>query len=158
MRVPEIEIRPVEIDDLAPVFHLGNKVFTSQRFSNLYRTWNEYEVTSQFNLEAENFLVAEMDERIVGFVIGAIIEKAKSAWTYGHVVWMAVDPDVSRNSVATRLFDELVDIMAEQGVRMLLVDTQANNEAALKFFASQGFINPIEHVYLTMNIDSRREE
>lgn len=158
MRVPDIEIRPVEIDDLAPVFHLGNKVFTSQQFSNLYRTWNEYEVTSQFNLEAENFLVAEVDDKIVGFVIGALIEKARSAWTYGHIVWMAVDPSFARSSVATRLFDTLVDLMAEQGVRMLLVDTQANNEAALKFFESQGFVNPIEHVYLTMNIDDRREE
>lgn len=158
MRAPDIEIRRVEIDDLAPVFHLGNKVFTSQQFSNLYRTWNEYEVTSQFNLEAENFLVAHVDDRIVGFVIGAIIEKARSAWTYGHIVWMAVDPSYVRSNVASRLFDKLVDVMAEQGVRMLLVDTQANNEVALKFFESQGFVNPIEHVYLTMNIDDRRED
>lgn len=158
MRAPDIEIRRVEIDDLAPVFHLGNKVFTSQQFSNLYRTWNEYEVTSQFNLEAENFLVANVDGRIVGFVIGAIIEKARSAWTYGHIVWMAVDPSYVRSNVASRLFDKLVDVMAEQGVRMLLVDTQANNEVALKFFESQGFVNPIEHVYLTLNIDDRRED
>jgi len=41
-----ISIRQAEIDDLAAIFHLGEKVFTSQEFSNLYRTWDAYEVTT----------------------------------------------------------------------------------------------------------------
>lgn len=148
----DIQIRIATIDDLAPVFHLGERLFTSREYSNLYRTWDEYEVTGQFNLEPNNFFVAEADEKIVGFAIGSVIEKARSAWTYGHLVWMGVDPDISRQGIATLLFETFVDTMQEQGVRMLLVDTQANNDPALAFFKRQGFSNPIEHVYLTLNL------
>ncbi|AFG38553.1 GNAT family N-acetyltransferase [Spirochaeta africana] len=151
-----IDIRPAGIDDLAAVFHLGERLFTSQQYSNLYRTWDQYEVTGQFNLEPDNFLIAEQNEQVVGFAIGSVIEKARSAWTYGHLVWLGIDPDVSRQGIATRLFDRFVEIMQDQGVRMLLVDTQANNEPALAFFREKGFGNPVEHVYLTLNLDSIR--
>ncbi|GAB6088743.1 N-acetyltransferase family protein [Spirochaeta dissipatitropha] len=152
----DIQIRIATIDDLAPVFHLGERLFTSREYSNLYRTWDEYEVTGQFNLEPNNFFVAEAENRIVGFAIGSVIEKARSAWTYGHLVWMGVDPDISRQGIATLLFETFVEAMREQGVRMLLVDTQANNNPALAFFKRQGFSNPIEHVYLTLNLAQGR--
>lgn len=150
-------IRSAAIDDLAPVFHLGERLFTSQQYSNLYRTWNEYEVTSQFNLEPDNFLVADSEAGVIGFAIGSVIQKARSAWTYGHLVWLGIDPAASRQGIASSLFDRFTEIMQEQGVRMLLVDTQANNDPALEFFRSKGFANPIEHVYLTLNLDTRRD-
>lgn len=86
----DIEIRVAGIDDLAPVFHLGERVFTPREVSNLYRTWDEYEVTHVFNTEPENLLVAYSGSRIVGFAIGTIIEKQRSAWKYGHLLWLAV--------------------------------------------------------------------
>ncbi|MFW6363643.1 MAG: N-acetyltransferase family protein [Spirochaeta sp.] len=152
----EIEIRLAEIDDLAPVFHLGERLFTSQQYSNLYRTWDEYEVTSQFNLEPDNFLVAEIDGKVIGFAIGSVIEKSRSAWTYGHLVWLGIDPSVSRRRIASRLFDRFMEIMQKQGVRMLLVDTQADNNAALAFFRGKGFGNPVKHVYLTLNLNTAK--
>lgn len=36
-QAPHLEIRQMEIDDLAAVFHLGERLFTSQRVPNLYR-------------------------------------------------------------------------------------------------------------------------
>ena len=36
---PEISIREMTIDDLAEVFHLGERVFTASQVPNLYRTW-----------------------------------------------------------------------------------------------------------------------
>jgi len=152
----ELEIRTAEIDDLAPVYHLGNRLFTSQEYANLYRTWDEYEVTSQFNQEADNFLVAELDGHVAGFLIGSIIEKPRSAWSYGHLLWLGVDPKLTRKKVASRLFDRFKELMVEEGVRMLMVDTQADNAQALAFFKRHGFTNPVEHVYLTLKLP--REE
>lgn len=150
-------IRPAEIDDLGQVFHLGERLFTSQDFSNLYRTWDEWEVTGQFNLEPDNFLVAEADGRVIGFAIGSVIDKARSAWSYGHLLWLGVDAAFARSGIASKLFDRFAEIMLEQGVRMLMVDTQADNEPALGFFRDKGFSNPIEHVYLTLNLDNYKE-
>jgi ribosomal protein S18 acetylase RimI-like enzyme len=147
-----IEVRTATIDDLAAIFHLGEKVFTSQEFSNLYRTWDEYEVTHLFNSEAEYVLVAEADGKVVGFAMGTIIEKARSAWNYGHLLWLGVDPDYARRGIAGQLFDRFREIMEDTGIRMLMVDTQSDNTPAVKFFQRKGFENPTDHVYMTLNL------
>lgn len=148
----EIEIRTATIDDLAAIFHLGEKVFTSQEYSNLYRTWDEYEVTYLFNSESEYLLVAELEDRVVGFAMGTVIEKARSAWNYGHLLWLGVDPSFARKHVGSLLFDRFRELMENDGIRMLMVDTQADNDAALTFFHRKGFENPTEHVYMTLNL------
>ena len=147
-----IDIRSASIDDLAAIFHLGEKVFTSQEFSNLYRTWDEYEVTTLFNSEPDYLLVAEVDETVVGFAMGTTIEKARSAWNYGHLLWLGVDPDYARGGIGKMLFNRFREIMEEKGVRMLMVDTQADNDPAIEFFRRQGFENPTDHVYMTLNL------
>jgi ribosomal protein S18 acetylase RimI-like enzyme len=148
----DIEIRTATIDDLAAIFHLGERVFTSQDVANLYRTWDEYEVTHLFNSESEYVLVAETEGRIVGFAMGTIIEKPRSAWTYGHLLWLGVDPDFSRQNIGSLLFDRFREIMEASGISMLMVDTQADNEPAVRFFSRKGFENPTDHVYMTLNL------
>ena len=44
-------IRQMEIDDLAHVFHLGERIFTAREVPNLYRTWDEYEPVTLFTSE-----------------------------------------------------------------------------------------------------------
>jgi ribosomal protein S18 acetylase RimI-like enzyme len=149
----DIHVRVATIDDLGAIFHLGESVFTSQEFSNLYRTWDEYEVTTLFNSETEHVLVAEVNETVVGFAMGTVIDKARSAWSYGHLLWLGVEPDYARQGIAGQLFDRFREIMEAEGVRMLMVDTQADNEPAIRFFKRKGFENPTEHVYLTLNLD-----
>jgi ribosomal protein S18 acetylase RimI-like enzyme len=63
-----LAIRQMEIDDLAHVFHLGEKLFTAREVPNLYRTWDEYEVVNLFQSDPEFCLVAEFDDEIVGFM------------------------------------------------------------------------------------------
>ena len=148
----DIAVRAATIDDLPAIFHLGEKVFTSRDKSNLYRSWDEFEVTSLFNTEPEFLLVAESSERIVGFAMGSIVDKARSAWTYGHLLWLGVEPDFARAGVGSRLFDSFRTVMESHGVRMLMVDTQADNMAAIRFFVDKGFQNPTDHVYMTLNL------
>ena len=154
----DVEIRTAEIDDLAAIFHLGEKVFTAYEVSNLYRTWDEYEVTNLFNQDPDHMLVADLDGLVVGFAMGTTIEKSRSAWNYGHLLWLGVDPDYSRQGIAGQLFGRFREIMEGQGMRMLLVDTQADNDPAVKFFRREGFENPTDHVYMTLNLDAVEEE
>ncbi len=35
---------------------------------------------------------------------------------------------------------------------MILIDTEADNQKALRFFQKEGFGNPNEHVYLSRNL------
>jgi ribosomal protein S18 acetylase RimI-like enzyme len=155
-RRPNVSIREMDIDDIPPVFHLGERLFTAKEVPNLYRTWDEYEVIGMFQDDPEFSLVAEVDEKIVGFALGTTIIKSRSAWKYGHLVWLGVDPDYQGYGIATKLFNALRELMVEEGVRILVVDTEADNDAALEFFRKMGFGNPEEQVYLTLNIDSQR--
>lgn len=152
-----ISIRPMEIDDLAQVFHLGERLFTAEDVPNLYRTWDEHEVVDLFHSDPELCLVAEDGGRIVGFAMGTTVTKSRSAWKYGHLVWLGVDPEYQGTGVAEKLFHALLELMLENGVRILIVDTEADNYAAIKFFRKMGFSHPQEHIYLAMNLDNLRQ-
>ncbi|MFP4380732.1 MAG: GNAT family N-acetyltransferase [Candidatus Sumerlaeia bacterium] len=151
---PDVKVRAMSIDDIAPIFHLGEDLFTSQDYPNLYRTWDEYEVTSAFHINQETSCVAEVEGKVVGFLLGTIIEKERTAWNYGHLIWLGVSEEYQRYGIAGLLFDRFRKSMLELGVRMLLVDTQMSNARAIRFFEKKGFRNPTEHVYLTMNLES----
>lgn len=151
-----IEIRQLEIDDLADVFHLGEKIFTARQVPNLYRTWDEYEVINLFQSDSEHCLVGEVDGKIVGFILGTTTEKAHSAWKYGHLVWLGIEPEFQKQGIAVKLFKHFRDLMLEAGVRILLVDTEADNLPALHFFKKMGFGQPQEHIYLTLNLSGQK--
>ncbi len=152
----DVEIDEMTIDDLAPVFHLGEKLFTAKQHQNLYRTWDEYEVTSLYQSEPEFCLVARVDDEVAGFALGTLIEKERTAWNYGYLIWIGVDPEYHRLGLASRLFDRFKDCMKSKGARILMVDTQLDNDKAIRFFKKKGFDDPVEHVYLTYNLDSKR--
>ena len=155
-RRPKIIIRQLELDDLAPVFHLGEQIFTASKVPNLYRTWDEYELIELYYADTELCLVAEHDKKIIGFALGTTIEKERSAWKYGHLVWLGVEPQFHRNGVGERLFHQLRERMESEGVRILMVDTEADNLTALHFFRSMGFGKPEEHIYLSLNLSSQK--
>jgi len=157
---PAIYIREMDIDDLAAVFHLGEKLFTAEEVPNLYRTWDEYEVTGLFQTDPELCLVAEDESMglVVGFALGTTIEKSRSAWKYGHLIWLGVRPGYQRYGVGSRLFNQLKSRMAEKGVRIILVDTEADNLGALRFFRDMDFSNPQEHIYLSLNLETQKKK
>ena len=154
---PKITIREMELDDLAPVYHLGEKLFTATEVPNLYRTWDEYELVELFNSDSEFCLVAEYEEEIIGFALGTTIEKERSAWKYGYLVWLGVTAEYQRAGVAARLFDHLKELMTRQGARIIITDTEADNLSALHFFRKMGFGKPEEHIYLSLNLSGAKK-
>jgi ribosomal protein S18 acetylase RimI-like enzyme len=158
MTEDQLEIREMTIDDLAAVFHLGEALFTSEYSSSMYRTWDEYEITTLFNSDNELCLVAELGEEIVGFALGTTVEKQNSAWKYGYLVWIGVRPGLQKCGAGDKLFNEIKQRMLEQSVRMIIIDTDADNEAGIRFFKKQGFGNTQKHVYMTLNLSRARQK
>lgn len=147
-----LEIRPIELEDLAPIYALGERVFTADRWSNLYRMWDEYEVVNHFTSDRDTCLVAEVDGQLAGFALGSIIEKRNSAWVYGYLLWLAVDPEICRQGTGSRLLARLTEIFIAEGCRMMLFDTETENAAAVNFFRKAGFGDEHEHVYMSKNL------
>lgn len=145
-----IYVRELGIDDIAPIYHLGEGLFTSDLYPYLYRTWDEWEVIGLYNTDPEYCLVAETDGELAGFILGTIITKA--SWTYGYILWLGVSPKYQRRGVADKLVDKVVARMIEDGARFMLVDTDPTNTSALKFFNRKGFGNIRQHIFLSMNL------
>lgn len=154
----QLEIREMTIDDLAAVFHLGEELFTADYSPAMYRTWDEYEITTLFNSDSELCIVAEFDGEIVGFALGTTVEKHNSAWKYGYLVWIGTKPGLQKRGTGKELFDEIKDRMVDQGVRMVIIDTDADNKAGINFFRKQGFDNIQKHVYMTLNLSKTRKK
>ncbi len=148
----------MNIDDFSEVFHIGEEVFTAEFSPSLYRTWDEYEVTTLFNSDSELCLVAESGGAIVGFALGTTVEKHHSPWKYGYLVWLGVKKGLQKARVGDRLFREIRRRMKVQGVRMIIIDTDADNEAAIRFFQKQGFGNVQKHIYMTLNLTRPRRK
>jgi ribosomal protein S18 acetylase RimI-like enzyme len=152
-------IREMGIEDIAPVFKMGLEVFKAELWPSLYRSWDEYEVTSMFNTDGEYCLVAACDDpeapgSIVGFVLGTVIAKPGSAWSYGYVKWLCAHPSWQRAGVSSRLVDKLIGLMIENdGIRIVMADTDSENIAAVKFFHKKGFSDETAHVYLFNNLE-----
>jgi ribosomal protein S18 acetylase RimI-like enzyme len=146
---PEADIRQMEIDDIASVYHLGEMLFTSEEFPILYRTWDPYEVTDYFTSDPDYCLVAEVDEKIVGFILGTTIEKEGTAWKkYGYLSWIGVDEDRQGTNLGRRLYRMLEERLRGNGVRMVIADTEGDNEDAIAFFKAMGFSPRSEHLWL----------
>ncbi len=150
-----LRIREMTIDDFSEVFHMGEEVFTSDYSPSMYRTWDEYEITTLFNSDSELCLVAEADDELLGFALGTTVDKTNSAWKYGYLVWLGVRKGLQKAGVGDKLFREIKRRMVEQGVRMMIIDTDADNEAGIRFFKKQGFGNIQQHVYMTLNLSRR---
>lgn len=144
----------MELRDVAEVFDLGQKLFTAEEWPSLYRSWDDHELAQLFSTEAETCLVAEADGRVVGFALGRVMQKPRSAWRYGWLLWLGVERKFKRAGVGTRLVNQLTGRFIERDARIMLVDTAAKNHSAVAFFRRNGFGQEIRHVYLSQNLEN----
>lgn len=78
-------------------------------------------------------MVAESDDRIVGFMI---YELHKSRL---HVLNFAVSSEFRRAGVGQKMIQRLVDKLSQQRRKEIVVEVRESNLAAQLFFQSQGF-------------------
>jgi len=147
-----VHIREMTLEDLPVVFALGERLFRAEDSPTLYRTWDEYELVNMFSSDGQFCLVAEHEDLLVGFVTGTVIEKRRSAWNYGYLSWLGVVPEHEGRGIARRLVARLTELFIEEGARIMLLDTEAENTRAIEFFERLGFGNRVEHVYMTRNL------
>ena len=146
----------MHLSDIPAVFELGQRLFTAEEWPTLYRSWDDHELALLYNTDNETCLVAEAKnpDRIVGFALGRIMEKPRSAWKYGWLLWLGVAPEFKRRGTANRLVNQLTSIFIDNNARIMLVDTDKENHGAVRFFRKQGFGQEVWHVYLSKNLEN----
>jgi ribosomal protein S18 acetylase RimI-like enzyme len=147
-----IKLRAMTIYDIPEVYKIGEGVFTTRSNIFLYRTWDAYEVTGLFSTDPALCIVATMASEIIGFALGSTIEKPRSPWIYGYLVWTAVKPQFQRYKVGKRLYREVEKRARKHGARIMIVDTEGTNLPALSFFTKLGFTKGSPHVWMTKSL------
>lgn len=85
-------------------------------------------------------LVAELDGRVIGFIIGDV-----SRWEYGipenrgWIDTIGVDPDYQKRGIAKILFREMTNNLKKVGVDTIITFVTRRDWKLLKFFNSIGF-------------------
>jgi ribosomal protein S18 acetylase RimI-like enzyme len=147
-----VSIRPMTMKDIAPVYHLGNAIFTASEFPNMYRTWDDFAVVESFEGSPEFCFVAESSKQeIIGFLLGHTMTKF-NVGTRGYIQWVAVLTPYRRHGVATRLLQSFTNVAKDENVSFLLADTPADNLPAIQMFQKAGLCSQTDHVYLTRQI------
>ena len=102
---------------------------------NLTRPWNDprKDIARKRAVQRELFLVAELDGRIVGSVMGGY--EGHRGW----VNYLAVDDVERRSGLGRRLMDEIETRLRALGCPKLNLQVRGDNRAALAFYQKLGF-------------------
>ncbi len=87
-----------------------------------------------YNLGA-GFLVAQEDNRVVGYIIFWIKYEDE-----GHIISIAVDKSYRRQDVGSKLVETSLDVFNKFNVKEIKLEVRVGNKGARKFYINMGFI------------------
>ena len=130
-----VAVRPVRRADLDRVIAI-DAIVTGLRKRDYWRAlYRRYGAVED---DARHFLVAAINGRVVGFVIGEIRDWEFGSPPCGWVFAISVDPAARLAGTGTRLLDAISQSFRRKGVKKLRTMLSRDNTLILSFFRSQG--------------------
>jgi len=130
-----LTIRPLRNEDLLAIVEVDERVLGDNR-----RGYWERKLESLDARSSQASLVAELDGKVVGFILGDI-----SGWEFGvpdTVGWIdtiGIDPAYQKKGVAARLALDLIRNLRALGVKSIYTLVSWNDWDLLQFFHAMGF-------------------
>ncbi len=131
-------VRSARRADLDPVIEIDATVTGLEKRSYWQRVFRRYGIAARG--EQRWFLVAEMESRVVGFLIGEVRDWEFGSPPCGWVFAIDVDPKMRQSGVASQLMVALSTKLRRAGVRKLRTLLARDNALILSFFRSQGMM------------------
>ncbi len=119
-------IRPMRLSDLKAVVEIEESSFP--------RPWSLNAFITQLAKDTSLCLVAEVDERVVGYTIAT---QYVEVW---HLLDLAVHEDCRRRYIATELLEQLFERCGREKHRGYTLEVRKSNRGAIKMYESFGFI------------------
>jgi len=130
-----VKIRTLKKEDLDAIVEIDERVLGENR-----RNYWERKLELMNNKASQISLVAELEGRVVGFILGDI-----SGWEFGvpeTIGWIdtiGVEPACQKKGLATALACELVQNLKSFGVKTIYTLVSWNDWDLLQFFHAMGF-------------------
>jgi ribosomal protein S18 acetylase RimI-like enzyme len=100
-------------------------------------------IEKEIQKETAIFLVAELDEKIVGTVLGT--HDGRKGW----INRLAVAPEFQHRGIAQRLLKEAEDILGKLGIEIIACLIEDYNRHSMDFFQEAGYTKHQEIIYFT---------
>lgn len=121
-----IQVRDVESEDLEPIHEIAQGSFKDPYPLGLLQ--------HIYDSDPEGFLAAEIEEELVGYLIGLV------RWgDVGHILAIAVDESYRRQGVGSSLIITAIDRLKNNGANKVKLEVRVSNEAAQEFYNKIGF-------------------
>lgn len=134
---PEIEIRPIQADDLDQVIALDAAITDIEKTDYWYELFHRYGVRGG---QQRHFLVGVQGRQVLGYVIGEVRDWEFGSVPCGWVFGLSVHPDARLTGLGSRLLDAICDGFRRAGVRTVRTLLARDNNLILSFFRSQGMM------------------
>ncbi len=122
----EVWVRPAHPSDFPALVALDKAAFEP--------LWqNTAEVFQDALANYPHFVVAELDGVVVGY------EFSRLVGNQGYLARVAVHPSYQRQSIGTRLLAESIAFFKQEGVRVIILNTQQDNQASQRLYRRFGF-------------------
>ncbi len=147
--VGTVQVRPVRRADLDQVITIDATVTGLEKRKYWTSVFRRYGAGGG---NEQQFLVALLDGRVVGFVIGEVRDWEFGSPPCGWVFAIDVDPGARLGGIGTRLLEAISDAFRNVGVTTLRTLLARENTLILSFFRSQGMMaGPL--ISLEMDLD-----
>ncbi|MFN2156096.1 MAG: GNAT family N-acetyltransferase [Anaerolineae bacterium] len=123
---PDVTVRLVRADDLRELVAIDVAAFAP-----LWR--NTEETFEEYRAQCSGFCVAELDGLVVGYYCLNVVGR------HGHITRIAVHPRYQGRRIGVRLLAEAIETLAQDGVFGITLNTQQDNERALRLYTWFGF-------------------
>lgn len=87
-----------------------------------------------YEIIPEGFLVAEINGKIAGYIIGNMQNDSE-----GHILAIAVDPRKRKQGIGTALIKAISNVLKKQGANKVRVELKLYNNGAKDFYSNLGF-------------------
>jgi ribosomal protein S18 acetylase RimI-like enzyme len=130
----EPKIRTMTDSDLAPVVEIDKRITGKDRISS----WPQKVSTHFRTYYPPLSFVAEMDNKVVGFIIGGIMGAEYALPLSGWIAIMGVDPEYQRQGVGKMLLSSFVKECHQRGIKARAM-VRKEDERLKKLLTSLGF-------------------
>jgi len=97
--------------------------------------WNEMAFLNEIYNPSSINKVAFYGNEIIGYIC------ANSVIDEGHILNIAVHPDMRRKGIAAVLLEKVIDELRRKGCKSLYLEVRASNISAIQFYENYGFIS-----------------
>ena len=141
-----MNIRKVNINDYEDIVNLYKQLFDSEKKfdDNIVRTYKidekeEKRIKKSIKSRKGIFLVAEIDNKIVGLIDGYIMESIYYNEKISYLAHLCVDEKYRNKEIGSKLIEEFSEISKKKGAKYITLSAFEKNIPATNLYNKHGF-------------------